>query len=59
MGFSYQYTSIILDGGLAQNRRQAIIKTNVDWVYWGLYVSISPNELTHWPLEDLTEISNK
>ena len=45
LGSNWQYGSIGSDNGLAPNRRQAIIWSNVGMVHWRIYVSLSLNEL--------------
>ena len=42
---NWQYGSIGSDNGLAPNRRQAIIWTNVGTFYWRIYASLGLNEL--------------
>ena len=45
LGSNWQYDSIGSDNGLAPNRRQAIIWTNVGMLYWRIYASLGLNEL--------------
>ena len=42
---NWQYDSIDSDIGLAQNRRQAIIWSNVGMLYWRIYAPLSLNEV--------------
>ena len=42
----WQYGSIGSDNGLALNRQQAIIWSNIGMLYWCIYVSFSLNELS-------------
>ena len=42
---NWQYGSIDSDNGLAPNRRQGIIWSNVGMFYWCIYVSLGLNEL--------------
>ena len=44
--FSWQYVIIGSNNSLVPNRQQAIIWTNVGQVYWRIYSSLGPNELT-------------
>ena len=37
-----------LDNGLAPNRRQVIIWTNVHPIHWCIYAALGGDELTHW-----------
>ena len=53
-GSNWQYGGIGADNGLALNRRQAIIWTNVDMLYWRIYASLGLNELTHWHIYHLS-----
>ena len=46
LGYNLQYGSIGSDNGLAPNRWQAIIWTNVGMLYWCIYASLGLNELT-------------
>ena len=46
LGFNWQYIFIGSHTGLAPNRRQAIIWTNVSLVYWHMYATVSLNGLT-------------
>ena len=39
-------SSIVLDNGLAPNRRQAIIWTNADPIDWRMYAALGRDELT-------------
>ena len=41
----WQWASIGLDNGLAPNRRQAIIWTNVDPIHWRMYAALGRDEL--------------
>ena len=36
---------ITLDNGLAPNRRQAIIWTNADQIYWRVYAALGGDDL--------------
>ena len=47
LGSNWQNSSIGSDNGLAPNRRQAIICTNVYPVHWRMYAAIGGDELTH------------
>ena len=58
-GSNWQYGSIGSDIGLAPNTPQAIIRSNVDMLYWCIYASSSLNDLTHWLMWDLLEILHK
>ena len=40
LGFNWQYGSIVSDNGLAPNRRQAIIWSNVGMLYWHIYAPL-------------------
>ena len=44
---NWQNVTISSDNGLVLNRRQAIIWTNEDLVYWRIYASLGLSELTH------------
>ena len=46
LGSNLQYGSIGSDNGLAPNRRQAIIWTNVGMLYRRIYASLGLNELS-------------
>ena len=39
--------ALVLDNGLAPNRRQAIIWTNADSIHWRIYAALGWDELTH------------
>ena len=45
-GSNWKSTSIVLDNGLAPNRRQAIIWTNADPINWRIYATQGGDELT-------------
>ena len=44
----WQWGSICLSDGLALNRRQAIIWTNVDLIVWRIYAALGGDELSLW-----------
>ena len=44
-GSNWQYPSIGLDNGLAPNRWQAIIWTNVDLIHWRVYAALGGDGL--------------
>ena len=44
-GSNWQWPSIGLDNGLAPIRRQAIIWTNSDPIYWRIYAALGGDEL--------------
>ena len=54
----FQYSTIGTDNGLAPARRQAIIWTNGGIIHWRIYPSLGLNELTLWPLGDMTVLFN-
>ena len=41
---------------LASNRRQAIIWTNANPIYWRIYAALGGDELSHWLLRDVAAI---
>ena len=47
-GINSQWYSIVSGKGLVTNRRQAIIWTTDGVVYWIIYASIRPDELSVW-----------
>ena len=44
---NWQYPNMGLDNGLAPNRRQAIIWTNVDPIHWRIYAALRGDELKY------------
>ena len=50
-------TQHVFDNGLAPNRGRVIIWTNADPVYRRIYAALGGDELTHWGLHKMTEIS--
>ena len=53
LGSNRHNGSIVSDDGLAPNRRQAIIWTNVDMLYWRIYAPLGLNELKSMPVRSI------